>query len=190
MEAKDMDSDYKNSVVTIECLTDSNGTTERFYGRLEETWELNYAGMHNAMMFRVRWAEAVVTENKYFTTMSIPDAKSATVNVNFITKTEPWIDAKNVRQCFYITDQTNPSCVVVKRGKRNIVRMDGVTNDEDYDQYGNPMREDDNDNEAYVKIRINTTLTKKDRTSWCWKRKINITNKKGKNLNVKHLRRS
>ena len=44
--------------------------------------------------------------------------------------------------------------------------MDGVANKEDYDQYGNPMREDDDDDEAYVKIRINTTLPKKDRTPW------------------------
>ena len=35
-EAKDMDSDYQNSGVTIECVTDSNSTTERFYGRVEE----------------------------------------------------------------------------------------------------------------------------------------------------------
>ena len=28
--------------------------------------------------------------------------------------------------------------------------MDGVANEEDYDQYGNPMREDDDDDEVYV----------------------------------------
>ena len=83
--------------------------------------------------------------------MSIPDAKSATVNV--IAKNEPWVHAKHVTQCFYITDPSNPSRVVVRRGKRNIIRMDGVANIEDYDQYGNPMREDDDDDEAYVKRR-------------------------------------
>ena len=31
--------------------------------------------------------------------------------------------------------------------------MDGVTKEEDYDQYGNPMREDDDDDEVYVKRR-------------------------------------
>ena len=44
--------------------------------------------------------------------------------------------------------------------------MDGVANEEDYDQYGNPMREDDDDDEVYVKRRINTTLPKKNRTPW------------------------
>ena len=58
-EAKDMDSDYQNSGVTIQCVTDASGTTERFYGRVEEIWELDYAGMHDATMFCVRWAKDV-----------------------------------------------------------------------------------------------------------------------------------
>ena len=137
--------------MTIECVIDANGSTERFYGRVEEIWEVDYAGMHDVMMFRVRWAKDVVRENKYFTTMSLPDAKGAALNVNVIAKTEPWVNAKNVTQCFFITDPTNPSHVVVRRGKRSIVGMDGVPHEEDYDQYGNPMREDDNDDEAYMK---------------------------------------
>jgi len=187
-EARDMKSDFQNSGVTIECMTDDNGSTERYYGRVEEIWELNYSGLHNATMFRVRWAKNVERENRYFTTMSIPDAKSATVNV--IAKNEPWIHAKHVTQCFYITDPSNPSRVVVRRGKRNIVGMDGVANIEDYDQYGNPMREDDDDDEAYVKRRMKTTLPMKDRTPW--KRKshneglnYSETNKKGKKLITK-----
>jgi hypothetical protein len=124
--------------------------------------------------------------------MSIPDAKSGTVNA--ITKNEPWVHAKDVTQCFFITDPSNPSPIVVRRGKRNIIGMDGVANEEDYDQYGNPVREDDDDDEAYVKRRINTTLPKKDRTPW--KRKshneglnYSTANKKGKKLTQKRKRR-
>ena len=98
--------------------------------------------------------------------MLFRSAKSATVNVNVIAKTEPWIHAKHVTQCFFITDPTNPSCVVLRRGKRSIIEMDGIANEEDYDQYGNPMREDDDDDEAYVKRRIKTTWRRKDRTPW------------------------
>ena len=73
--------------------------------------------------------------------------------------------------------------------------MDGVTNEEDYDQYGNPMREDDDDDEAYVKRRIKTTLRKKERTPWLRKShkeglNYSAMNKKGKMLNVKRRRRS
>ena len=123
--------------------------------------------------------------------MTIPYAKSATVNA--ITKNEPWGHAKHVTQCFFITDPSNPSRVIVRRGKRNIIGMDGVANEEDYDQYGNPIREDDDDDEVYVKRRINTTLPKKDHTPW--KRKshneglnYSSTNKKGKMLTQKRKR--
>ena len=54
------------------------------------------------------------------------------------------------------------SRVVVRKGKRNIIGMDGVANEEDYDQYDNPTREDDDDDEVYVKRRSNTTLPKKN----------------------------
>ena len=155
-----MVSDDQNSGVTMECMTGSdNGATERFYGRVEEIWELDYSGLHNTTMFRVRWAKNVERKNRNFTTMTIADAKSATVNA--IAKKEPWVHAKHVTQCFFITDPFNPSRVVVRRGKRNIIGMDGVANEEDYDQYDNPMREDDDDDEVYVKRRISTTLPKK-----------------------------
>ena len=76
-----MDSDDQNSGVTMECMTGSdNGTTERFYGRVEEIWELDYSGLHNTTMFHVRWAKNVERENWIFTTMTIPNAKSATMN--------------------------------------------------------------------------------------------------------------
>ena len=45
--------------------------------------------------------------------------------------------------------------------------MDGVANEEDYDQYGDPMREDDaDDDETYVKRRMKTPLPTKDRNPW------------------------
>ena len=147
-----------------------HGATERFYGRVEEIWELDYSGRHNTTMFRVRCAKDVERENRHFTTMTIPDAKSATVNT--IAKNEPWVHDKHVTQCFFITDPCNPSRVVVRRGKKNIIGMDGVANEEDYNQYGNPMREDDDDDEVYIKRRINTTLPKKNRTPW--KRKVTM----------------
>ena len=87
-------------------------------------------------MFRVRWAKNVERENRYFTTMSIPDAKSATVNA--IAKKEPWVHAKHVTQCFFITDLSNSNRVVVRRGKRNIIGMDGVANEQDFDKVRRP----------------------------------------------------
>ena len=53
-----------------------DGVIERYYGRLEEIWELEYSGQYSVTMFRVRWANGVERENRYFTTMSIHDAKN------------------------------------------------------------------------------------------------------------------
>ena len=72
---KDMKSDgYQNSGVTMESYT-GNGK-DRYYRRIEEIWELSYAG-EKVPMFRVRWAKSVLKEDRYFTTMVIPEAKSS-----------------------------------------------------------------------------------------------------------------
>ena len=128
---------------------------------IEEIWELNYSG-EIVPMFRVRWAKSVTPEDRYFITMSIPKAKSS---ANVTAQNEPWVLAKHCTQCFFIIDSSKPIRVVVRRGKRNIIGIDGVAN-EDYNQYGDPMREDDDDDEAYVKRRSKTTLPKKDRNPW------------------------
>ena len=54
-------------------------------------------------MFRVRWAKNVVKEDKYFTTMVIPEAnKSKTTKAT--AQNEPWVMAKHVEQCFFIQE--------------------------------------------------------------------------------------
>ena len=88
-------------------------------------------------MFRVRWAKNVEKEGRYFTTMVIPDAKSK----NASAKNEPWVLASQVDQCFFITDPSKPSHVVVRRGKRSIIGMDGAANEQDFDKNGDPKIE-------------------------------------------------
>ena len=85
-------------------------------------------------MFCVRWAKDVVKEGRYFTTMVIPDTKLK----NASAKNEPWVLASQVEECFFITDPSKPSRVVVRRGKRSIIRMEGDTNKEDLDKNGDP----------------------------------------------------
>ena len=73
-EEKDNKCDYQNSGVTSEFYTDDN-VKERFYGRIEEIWEIDYYG-EKVPMFRVRCAKNMEKGGQYFTTMVIPDAKS------------------------------------------------------------------------------------------------------------------
>ena len=134
---------------------------KRNYGRIEDIWELDYAGV-KVPMFRVRWAKAVVKEDKYFTTMCIPEAKSKTATANVTAQNEPCVLAKHVAQCFFITDPSKPSRVVVRRGKRTVVGMDGVANEKDFDGLvGDPMMEEpDEDDATYTTRRSRTTLPK------------------------------
>jgi hypothetical protein len=128
-EEKDRYSEYQNSGVTMLSYADDEATVkERFFGRIEEIWELNYCG-ELVPMFRVRWAKDVVKEGRYFTTMVIPDAKSK----NASAKNEPWVLASQVEQCFFITDPSKPSRVVVRRGKRSIIGMEGDATEEELD---------------------------------------------------------
>ena len=94
--------------------------------------------------------------------MVIPEAKSKTAGANVTAKNEPWVLASQVDQCFFITDLSKPSRVVVRRGKRKIIGMDGVANEQDFDKYGDPKIEHDDDDEvaAHTTRRSRTTLPK------------------------------
>ena len=64
-------------------------------------------------------------------------------------------------QCFFVNDPSKPSHVVMRRGKRNIIEMDGVANEQDFDKYGDPKMEDEDNNEvSYTTRRSRTTLPK------------------------------
>jgi hypothetical protein len=140
---------------------DEADVKERFYGRIEDIWELDYCG-ETVSMFRVRWAKSVEKDGRFFTTMVIPDAKSK----NASTKNEPWVLASQVGHCFFITDLAKPSRVVVRRGKRSIIGMEVPANKQDIDKNGDPKIEEEFDQyfdkpTTYAKIRRKTTLPAK-----------------------------
>ena len=160
-EEKDKNSVYQNSGVTMDSWTGDVKT--RYYGRIEEIWELSYAG-EKVPMFRIRWAKSVTKEDLYFTTMFLPEANKSK-STNATAQNEPWVLAEHVHQCFFITDPSRPSRVIVRRGKRTIVGMDGVANEEDFEgQVGDPMMEESEDEEiTYTTRRSRTTLPRSGR---------------------------
>jgi hypothetical protein len=143
-EAQDQKSVYQNSGVTMKALTGKENIT--YYGRIEEIWELDYT-VSVIPMFRVRWAEKIETDEDNFTTMVIPPPRPIEeTNVKAISaRKEPWVLAKQVAQCFYITDPQAPNRVVMRRGKRSIVGVDGVVDEEDYDQFDDPDTDEDDE---------------------------------------------
>jgi hypothetical protein len=131
---------------------------KRYYGMIQEIWELNYIG-EKLPMFCVRWATNITKEDKYFTTMCMPEANKSKIK-NPTAQNEPWVLARHVEQCFFITDPSRPSRAIVRSGKRALVRMDGVANVQDFDGLvGDPMMEESNEDDAtYTKRRSRTTL--------------------------------
>jgi hypothetical protein len=157
---------------------------DRYYGRLEKIWELDYLGETKIPMFRVRWAKMLEFED-YFTTMVIPPAKPiGKVNVKGINyQNEPWVLAKKVARCFCIIELTRPSCLVTRRGKMSIVGMDEVVNEEDFDQFGDPVKEENDDGKKRTSRRSKTTLPTIGRP---FKRR---SHKKGLTYNRKKIKR-
>ena len=109
-------------------------------------------------IFWVRWAKNIEKEGRYFTTMVIPEAKSS---ANVQAKNETWVLASQVDQCFFITDPVRPSRVVVRRGKRSIIGMEGAATEQDFDKYGDPKIEEEFDMPSDTAGRRKTTLPAK-----------------------------
>ena len=140
-KAQDRKSTYQNSgiVLVAETGTDSEGQTEAYYGVVEEIWELDYT-FTTIAMFRIRWARDVRHEDHRFTTMILPkEVPRHQVNVKRISALlEPWQFASKCKQVFFIEDPIAKNRVVVRRGKRSIVGVDGVTSQQDYEGFPDP----------------------------------------------------
>ena len=119
---------------------DETNVKERYFGRIEKIWELDYCG-ETVPMFPVRWAKNVQKEGRYFTTMVIPEANSK----NAFGENESWVLASQDDQCFFITDLSKPSHVVVRRGRRSIIGMEGAANEQDLDKNDDPKIEEEFD---------------------------------------------
>ena len=104
---------------------------------IEEIWVLDYTCI-DIPMFRVRWAEKVETDQDNFTRMIIPKKKpvdETRKGKRVSAYKELWVLAKQVTQCFYIVDPLAEDHVIMRRGKRSIVGVDGVVDEEDYNQF-------------------------------------------------------
>ena len=102
-----------------------------------------------------------------------------TAGANVTAKNDLWVLACQVDQCFVITDPSKPSRVVARRGKRNIIGMDGVANEQDFDKYGYPKMEDDDDDEVAHNTRRSRTTLPKGRP---FHRRTPFAKKKGKKI--------
>jgi hypothetical protein len=125
---QDGKSTYQNSGVHFDAHDENGNVEATCYGFIEEIWELAY-GPLKAALFYCQWVrlKEITTNNEGFTTVDL--TKTAY-------KDDPFILAKDVMQVLYAKDnKTNGRLKVVLEGKRKIVGVNGLTDEEDYKGY-------------------------------------------------------
>nr|AAM18163.1 Putative transposase [Oryza sativa Japonica Group]AAP52758.1 transposon protein, putative, CACTA, En/Spm sub-class [Oryza sativa Japonica Group] len=121
---QDDKSTVQNSDVRIDAFQDQVGSNT-YYGRIEEIWELNYVKF-KVPLFRCRWVNlrtGVKADKEGFTLVDLYKVGYAD---------EPFVLAKQVEQIFYIKDPSNKKMHIVRDGKRRIVGVDNVVDEEEY----------------------------------------------------------
>lgn len=140
----------QNSGLRIEAASDG-GRRDQYYGKVEQILELDYLKF-KVPLFRCRWVDLrnVKVDNEGFTTVNL---------ANNAYKDEPFVLAKQVVQVFYIVDPCNKKLHVVREGKRRIVGLDNIADEDDYNQHVHgigqeiPLEEEEEEDEVqYARV--------------------------------------
>ena len=130
-------STMQNSGVTLVATSQEFGrsgdarpvlASKSYYGVIEEIWELVYSSQLSIPLFRCQWVEdrGVKVDDDGFTLVDFN-------KVGYVD--DPFILAKQATQVFYVTDPIDARWSVVLSGKRRIVGVENVTDEEEYDQF-------------------------------------------------------
>ncbi|XP_076905656.1 uncharacterized protein LOC143561454 [Bidens hawaiensis] len=101
---------------------------DSYYGVIQEIWELDYHDF-KIPLFRCKWVNnrTGVQVDKYgFTLVDL-----ATDGY----RSEPFVMAKHVTQVFFVKDPSKPRYHIVLQGKRHILGVDNVVNEEEDDHF-------------------------------------------------------
>jgi len=126
---QDSKSTVQNSGVTLVALasTDKN-KSESFYGWIEEIWELDYVKFR-IPLFYCKWID-----NR----RGVRKDENGFVSVDFSKlgyHDDPFILAKQTKQVFYVVDPADKKWHVVLPGKRRIVGIENIVDEEEYDHF-------------------------------------------------------
>jgi hypothetical protein len=105
-------------------------STQSYYGVIEEIWELDYT-YFVIPVFRCQWAnnQNGVKRDEIFPGLTL-------VNFDRLSDSdEPFILASLAKQVFYVVDNIDPRWRVVAQGKRHILGIDDVVDEDEYDEY-------------------------------------------------------
>jgi hypothetical protein len=100
-----------------------------YYGYIEEIWEVNYGVSLQIHVFKCQWVkhpQGIEVDEYGFTIVNLG-------NVGY--KDEPWVLTLIVEQVFYILDPQDEKKHIVVPGKQQVVRVDNVEDEEEYNQF-------------------------------------------------------
>ena len=125
MKDHDQMTTYQNSSVRIESLgACKNPKKEVYYGTIQEIWELDYVKIKVAL-FKCKWV--ALSEVK------VDEYRKTCVNLKTMEyHSDPFIVASQATQIFYVLDTLNEDCHVVMFGKRRILGVENVVDEEEY----------------------------------------------------------
>jgi hypothetical protein len=125
---QDKKSTYQNSGVCVDSYDVMGEDKSMYYGQIQEIWELDFHGFQ-IPLFRCNCVDANkgVVKHKYgFITNDLNHQGY---------KSDPFVLAKQVVEVFYVPDTTNKRLKVVIPGKRRIIGVNNVINEEEFDQF-------------------------------------------------------
>ncbi|XP_073525456.1 uncharacterized protein [Phyllobates terribilis] len=104
--------------------------TQSYYGVIEEIWELDYNNF-TIPVFRCKWVNNPngVKQDEIYPGLTL-------VNFDRLSDSdEPFILASQAKQIFYVVDNVDPRWRAVVQGKRHILGIDDVVDEDEYDEY-------------------------------------------------------
>jgi hypothetical protein len=102
-----------------------------YYWYIAEIWEVNYGMSLQSHVFKCKWVKhqhGIEVDEYGFTIVELR---------NMGHKDEPWVLASIVAQVFYILDLKDENKHIVVPGKQQVVGVDNVEDEEEYNQFDN-----------------------------------------------------
>jgi hypothetical protein len=125
-EGHDKKSTYQNSSILVECLNSDEVHKDVYYGTIDEIWELDYVKVKVAL-FKCRWVP--------LSQVKVDDYGKTYVNLTKMAyQKDPFILAKTATQIFYVEDPLHKNCHVVMHGKRRVLGIENVADEDDYNE--------------------------------------------------------
>ena len=126
-EEDDKKTSYQNNSIRIECMTVNEADKRVYYGTIKEIWELDYVKVKVAL-FRCAWIP--------LGHVKVDDYRETCVNKTTMAyHADLFILAGDATHIFFAEDPLHKNGHVVMHGKRRVLGVDDVADEDEYDEF-------------------------------------------------------